>query len=80
MMEAETTKNKKKRKNDLEALGGGGLVFFELQAVEIGVGVLLQDELHDIVTRGSEGDMVGHATGHSGVQESDQLALRVEDS
>ena len=56
------------KKNDLKALGGGGpSVFFELQAGEIGVGVLLQDELHDIVTRGSEGNMVGYAAGHSGV-------------
>ena len=65
----------------METLGCSCVVVFVLQAGEIGVGVLLRDKLHDVVTRGSECDMVGHATvGHSGVQEGDQLALRVEDS
>ena len=32
------------------------------------------------MTRGSKGNMVRHATGHSRVQDGDQLALRVEDS
>jgi hypothetical protein len=68
-------------KNDLETLGCGCVVVVVvLESGEIGVGVLFQDDLVDVVTRSSERDMVRHATGHSGVQEGDQLALRVEDS
>ena len=75
MMEAE------QQKNDLETLGCGCVVVvLVLEAGEIGVGVLFLDDLVDVVTRSSERDMVGHSAGHSGVQEGDQLALRVEDS
>ena len=65
----------------LETLGCGCVVVvLVLEAGEIGVGVLFPDDLVDVVTRSSKCDMVRHATGHSGVQEGDQLALCIEDS
>ena len=68
-------------KNDLETLGCSCIVIvLILEAGEISVRVLFHDDLVDIVTRSSERHMVRHATGHSGVQERNQLALRVEDS
>ena len=76
MMEAE------QYKNNLETLGCGCIVviILVLEAGEISVRVLFQDNLMDIVPRSSERDMVRHATGHSRVQKSNQLALRIEDS
>ena len=67
-------------KNNLETLGCGCIVIIILEAGEIGIRVLFHDDLVDVVTRSSKRDMVRHATGHSRVQERDQLALRIEDS
>lgn len=67
-------------KKDMETLDSGFVVASELRAGEIGVGVLFLDELLDVVTRSPKGNVVRLATGHSGVQDGDQLALRVEDS
>ena len=75
MVEAE------QHKNDLETLGYSCVIIVVvLEAGEIGVGVLFHDDLIDVVTRSSKRDMVRHATGHSRVQECNQLALRIEDS
>lgn len=50
----------------------------KLEAVKISVRVVFLDEFDNVVTRGSKGDVVGHSSGHSGMQESDQLAFSVE--
>jgi len=79
MVEAEQHKND----FNLETSGWGCVVIVVvpvLEAGEIGIRVLFHDDLVDIVTRSSKCNMVRHATGHSGVQEGNQLALRVEDS
>ena len=47
----------------------------ELEAVEISMGVVFLDKLDDVVTRGSERDVVRHA----GMQDGNELAFSVED-